>query len=59
MTKADDYRKRGTAITKAGKWRVHPSDRTGIEKTVKALNAMADNEDWLAGTLKPKKPRAK
>ena len=56
MSKADDYRKRGAAITKTGKWRKIQADRTGMKKTVKALNDMADNEDWLAGKTKPKKP---
>ena len=55
MSKADDYRKRGAAITKTGKWRKIQADRTGMKKTVKALNDMADNEDWLAGKTKPKK----
>lgn len=59
MTKADDYRKRGAAIINASKWRVHPSDRRGVEKKVKALNAMAENEDWLAGKPKPKKQGVK
>ena len=59
MTKADDYRKREAAIITASKWRVHPSDRTGLEKTVKALNAMAENEDWLAGKLTPEKLKPK
>ena len=59
MTKADDYRKRGAAITKTGRWRKASGDRTGLEKTVKALNSMADNEDWLAGKIKPGKPRSR
>jgi hypothetical protein len=52
MSKAEDYRKRGAAITRNGKWRTIQSDRTGLNKTVKALNDMADNEDWLAGQTK-------
>jgi hypothetical protein len=57
MAKAEDYRKRAATITKTGKWRTASADRTVIDKTVKALNSMADNEDWLAGKTKPKKPR--
>jgi hypothetical protein len=57
MTKADDYRKRGASIIAASKWRVHPSDRMGLEKKVKPLKDMAENEDWLAGTVEPKKQK--
>jgi len=54
MTKAEQYRKRVAAITKGGKWRTIQSDRTSINKTVKALNDMANNEDWLDGKAKTK-----
>ena len=57
MTKADDYRKRAAAVTKTAKGRKVSSDRTGLAKKAKALTDMADNEDWLAGTTKPKKPK--
>jgi hypothetical protein len=56
MTKADDYRKRAAAVTKTAKRRKAKGDRAGSEKKAKALNDMADNEDWLAGKTKPKTP---
>jgi hypothetical protein len=54
MTKADEYRTRAIAATKTAKRRRAKGDRTGLEKKAKALTAMADNEDWLAGETKPK-----
>jgi hypothetical protein len=54
MTKADEYRTRAAAATKAAKGRKAKGDRAGVEKKAKALNDMADNEDWLAGKTKPK-----
>jgi hypothetical protein len=57
VTKADDYRKRAAAITNTRKRR-KAGDRAGPEKKAKALNDMADNEDWLAGKIKPKPPRS-
>jgi hypothetical protein len=56
MTKADDYRKRAAAVTKTAKRQKAKGDRAGSEKKAKALNDMADNEDWLAGKTKPKTP---
>ena len=58
MTKADEYRKRAVAVTKTAKSRKRKGDRTAVEKKAKALNDMADNEDWLAGKTKSKKPKA-
>ena len=58
MTKADDYRKRAAALTKIAKGRKARGDRVGVEKKAKALNDMADNEDWLAGKTRPRKPKA-
>jgi hypothetical protein len=49
MTKADVYRKRIAALTKKGKRRKASSDRVDLEKKIKALTDMADNEDWLSG----------
>lgn len=54
MTKADEYRKRAAAATKTAKGRKSKGDRAGVEKKAKALNDMADNEDWLAGKNKAK-----
>jgi len=54
MTKADEYRTRAAAATKTAKGRKAKGDRAGVEKKAKALNDMADNEDWLAGKTKPK-----
>lgn len=59
MTTADQYRKRGATITKSGKWRRIAADRIGLEKMVKALEDMADNEDWLKGKTELKPIRRK
>ena len=56
MTKADDYRKRATAIGKTLRKR-RKDHRLLIERKQKALSDMADNEDWLDGKIKPK-PKA-
>jgi hypothetical protein len=57
MTTADEYRKRAATVTKAAKKRKAKGDRLPLEKKVRALSEMADNEDWLAGTIKPKEPK--
>ena len=50
-TKADDYRaKSETLFKKAGK-RHSTSYRGLLVKKAKALNALADNQDWLDGKL--------
>ena len=56
MTRGGEYRKRAAAITKAAKKRRAKGDRKPLEKKAKALNDMADNEDWLVGkpVAKPK-----
>lgn len=54
MSKADDLRKEAEAAGKRGD--KSKSLRKGAQerKREKALNDMADNEDWLDGKPKPK-----
>jgi hypothetical protein len=47
--KTQGYRKRAKHINKRLKQRVSTTDRAKLVKKQKALNDMADNEDWLAG----------
>ena len=47
--KTGSYRKRGKDIEKRMKTRMSPMDRAKLLKKKKALNDMADNEEWLAG----------
>jgi hypothetical protein len=58
MIKADDYRKRSVVLRKRTKKRQSAAERGRVVRKVKALDDMADNEDWLAGKIKPKKPKA-
>ena len=53
MDKAETYRKRADAVGKSLKKR-NKQERVPLAKRQKALNAMADNEDWLDGKIKPK-----
>jgi hypothetical protein len=57
MTKADDYRKRAAATGKRAS-KNSKSARQPMLKKQKALNDMADNEDWLDGKIKKPKPKA-
>jgi hypothetical protein len=52
-TKAETFRKRAAAAGKSSKKRVK-NDRQLLLKRQKALNDMADNEDWLDGKTKDK-----
>ena len=47
--KSGSYRKRVKDINKRLKQRVSTADRSKLVKKQKALNDMADNEDWLVG----------
>jgi hypothetical protein len=47
--KTGSYRKRAKDINKCLKERQAPAASTKLRKKQKALNDMADNEDWLAG----------
>ncbi len=47
--KTGSYRKRAKDIEKRVKTRISPKDRAKLLKKQKALNDMADNEEWLAG----------
>jgi len=47
--KFGSYRKRAKDISKRLKQRVSTADRVKLAKKQKALNDMADNDDWLAG----------
>jgi len=47
--KIGGYRKRAKDINKRLKQRSSPSDHAKLLKKQKALNDMADNDDWLAG----------
>ncbi len=47
--KSGSYRKRAKDIEKRVKRRISPKDRAKLLKKKKALNDMADNEEWLAG----------
>jgi hypothetical protein len=47
--RTDSYRKRAKDINKRLKQRASTADRAKLTKKQKALNDMADNEDWLAG----------
>ena len=53
MTKAEGYRKRAVAAGKTRRTRSGPAHLALLRKQ-KALNDMADNEDWLNGKIKPK-----
>jgi hypothetical protein len=47
-SQADKYRQRSALLTKAEKSRTGAAKRH-LGKTIKALDDMADNEDWLDG----------
>jgi hypothetical protein len=47
-SRADEYRKRAAALDQSLKKRRN-SERLPLLKKQKALNDMADNEDWLDG----------
>ena len=47
-SKADQYRKRAEALVQSLKHSTGPH-RAGMEKKKKAVEDMADNEDWLDG----------
>jgi hypothetical protein len=53
MTKADSYRKRAKSLGKRMSNR-QVQHTTPVGRKQKALNDMADNEDWLDGKIKPK-----
>jgi len=55
MSKADDYRKRAVAIAKGLRQR-RATDKRPLVNKKKALEDMADNEDWLDGEPQPKVP---
>jgi hypothetical protein len=52
-TKAEGYRKRADAAGKILPTRAGLA-RLALQRKQKALNDMADNEDWLDGRPKPK-----
>jgi hypothetical protein len=52
MTKANAYRKRAEELGKAMKTR-HNSDRARMQLKKKALEDLAETEDWLAGKPGP------
>ena len=52
-TKAEGYRKRADAAGKRLPTRAGLAHRA-MQRKQKALNDMADNEDWLDGKPKPK-----
>jgi hypothetical protein len=52
LTKAEGYRKRADAARKSMRTRSGPA-HFALQKREKALNDMADNEDWLDGKPKP------
>ena len=51
-TKAEGYRKRADAAGKGLRTRSGPA-HLALQRKQKALNDMADNEDWLDGKPKP------
>ena len=51
-TKAEGYRKRAEAAGKSLRTRSGPA-HLALKRKKKALNDMADNEDWLDGKPKP------
>ena len=51
-TKAEGYRKRADAAGKSLRTRSGPA-HLALQRKQKALNDMADNEDWLDGKPKP------
>ena len=57
MSKADDLRKDATEAGKRGDKTKSLKEGAREHKREKALNDMADNEDWLDGKPKPK-PKA-
>jgi len=57
MTKADDYRKRSAVLRKKTKKRQSAGERDRVVRKGKALDGMADNEDWLAGKTNTKTHR--
>ena len=56
MTKAGDYRKRADAVRKKTGKDQSAVERGRLVRMAKALNDMADNEEWLEGqgASKPK-----
>jgi hypothetical protein len=48
-TKADDYRTKSETLRKKSEKRQSNSYRGLLVRKAKALNALADNEDWLDG----------
>jgi hypothetical protein len=54
MSKADDLRKEATESGKRGDKTKALKEGALEHKREKALNEMADNEDWLDGKPKPK-----
>jgi hypothetical protein len=52
-TKAEGYRKRAVAAGKTMRTRSGPAHLALLRKQ-KALNDMADNEEWLNGKIRPK-----
>ncbi len=53
ITKAEGYRKRADAAGKRLPTRSGPA-HLALQRKQKALNDMANNEDWLDGKPKPK-----
>ena len=54
-TKADDYRIKSEVLRKKTRKRQSTVSRGRLVRKAKALNDMADNEDWLAGKLPSKR----
>jgi hypothetical protein len=55
-TKADDYRAKSEILRKKSGRRQSSGYRGLLVRKAKALNALADNEDWLDGKLISKGP---
>jgi hypothetical protein len=53
MSKADDYRKRADAVAKGLSQR-RAKEKLPLRNKKKALEDLADNEDWLDGKSQPK-----
>ena len=54
MSKSDDFRKEAKEAGKRGDKTKSLKEGAREHKREKALNDMADNEDWLDGKPKPK-----
>ena len=51
-SRAEQFRKRADAIGKRLKKTANKKEQAPLRKKQRALNDMADNEDWLAGKTK-------